>query len=48
MTYREAKAKYVEFVTKLSPEWLQGKENEKGEDSTDEGFGLKVSTMQLG
>ncbi|KAK8802973.1 hypothetical protein WA588_002132 [Blastocystis sp. NMH] len=48
MTEEEAKAKYVEFVTKLSPEWLQGKENEKGEDSTDGGFGLKVSTMQLG
>ena len=52
---REAQQKYVEYVTKLSPQWVQGGEelpNTTEESSTssheERGFGRTVSSMKIG
>ena len=62
---REAEQKYVEYVTKLSPTWLQGGATHSNEcegegegisssssssstSAEERGFGMKVSTMQIG
>lgn len=49
---RDAKAKYVDFLTKLAPQWCeQTSTNEagaEGESNASGGsFGLKVSTMRV-
>ena len=52
---REAQQKYVEYVTKLSPQWMQGDEellntSEASSTSSHEerGFGKTVSSMKIG
>lgn len=48
---REAESKYVDFVTKLVPQWKQAdhcenlETTDSGESNMSGGFGLKVSTI---
>lgn len=50
---REAENKYVDFVTKLVPQWKQAdhcetlETTDSGESSMSSGFGMKVSTMTI-
>ena len=50
LTYREAEEKYIDFVTKLAPQWKEGGSSdqtarEDGGNSSGAGFGLKVSKI---
>ena len=50
LPYRAAEEKYIDFVTKLAPQWKEGAVSEQaseedGGNSSGAGFGLKVSKI---